>query len=249
MDTIILAGGYAKRMNPTTNEVPKQLLPVAGKPMLSYVLDSLENLYLKKKGTCYISVNKKHEKDFENFLSYKKPNFSVKLAVEDTNSESQKLGSIGALNEIKVNNSEDILVIGGDNLLSLNILEFLDFYESNNNRSLVALYDIKNKEQSKLYGVVEIDNNSKKILDFEEKPNNPKSTLVSTALYLFKKSDFIRISDYVKQIENKDTLGKYLKWLVEEDNPGINGFVFDGFWFDIGDHSSYEEANKLLRKI
>ena len=44
MDTIVLAGGYASRMSPTTDEVPKLLLPVAGRPVLTHVLDSLGDM-------------------------------------------------------------------------------------------------------------------------------------------------------------------------------------------------------------
>jgi len=101
MDSIILAGGFAQRMAPTTNEAPKHLLPVAGKPMLSYVLDSLEKFYSQGEGgTCYISINKKFEKDFKNFIKDYNCKMPLKLIVEDTLSEGQKLGSVGALHEI-----------------------------------------------------------------------------------------------------------------------------------------------------
>ena len=248
MDTIILAGGYAKRMVPTTNEVPKQLLPVAGRPMLSYIIDSLERLYLERDGTCYISVNQKYAVDFRNFIDDKKPSFPIELAVESSTSESDKLGSMGALNEIKKSRTGDALVIGGDNLFSLDIVDFVDFYDRNNERSLVALFDIKDRKLSRLYGVAELEQDSNKVVGFEEKPERPKSTLVSTALYLFKEEDFRKIPRYFREMKTKDTLGSYLRWLVEKDNLGMNGFVFEGYWFDIGMHKSFEEANKILRK-
>ena len=68
MNSIILAGGYARRMAPTTNEVPKHLLPIAGRAMLTYALDSLEELYSQIEGVCYLSVNRKFEADFRNFI-------------------------------------------------------------------------------------------------------------------------------------------------------------------------------------
>jgi glucose-1-phosphate thymidylyltransferase len=65
MDSIVLAGGFAKRMLPLTKNTPKQLLDVAGKPMLTHVLKSLEKINPER---VIVSVNSFFESNFEDFL-------------------------------------------------------------------------------------------------------------------------------------------------------------------------------------
>ncbi len=271
MDTIILAGGYAKRMAPTTDEVPKHLLHVAGRPMLSYVLDSLEGLYSQTEGRCYLSVNRKFEQDFRDFIRDSNTNLPLELIVEDTASEGQKLGCLGALTQIQeqINapSESGILVVGGDNIFSLDMLNFVNYQQQHPKRSLVALYDIGDLEKAKLYGVAKLDAEhpvhplGRQIVGFEEKPTNPNSALVSTAIYVLKASDMARIEYYIAQGNSGDTIGSYIQWLIAGEEitgskertghtsgikSGVNGFVFDGYWFDIGSHESFEEANRFF---
>ena len=198
--------------------------------------------------------------------------------VEDTISEDQKLGSVGALKQIRdqinVPSESRVLVIGGDNISSLDVLEFVNYHTDNPDRSLVALYDIRDFEKAKLYGVAKIGRSyhshaggDKQILDFEEKPKNPKSTLVSTAIYVFRAVDLASIEDYIAQSNSADTIGSYIKWLIGQEDTtsgdvghyryrfgrsemmlGVNGFIFEGYWFDIGSHESFEEANRFFRR-
>ena len=95
MDSIVLACGFAKRMWPLTKDTPKQLLDVAGKPMLAHVLKSLERINPER---VIISVNSFFESHFEDFLkSYDGP-LNLELFVELSNNEEEKLGALGALN-------------------------------------------------------------------------------------------------------------------------------------------------------
>ena len=281
MDTIILAGGYAKRMAPTTNEVPKHLLPVAGRPMLNYALDSLEELYSQTEGVCYLSVNKKFEADFRNFIRDSKTKIPLELIVEDTTSEGQKLGSVGALYEIfkqgRVSTQPGTLVIGGDNLFSLNLIDFVNAFtlqEDHYKRqgvgqspSLFATYDLESLEMAKLYGIVELLDLSagglnkppvREITSFKEKDNNPNSTLASTAIYIFGNTEIDKMEKYLSESDG-DAMGNFLEWIlynpetiypgqtVNLQPPRIFALPFQGYWFDIGSHESFEEANRFFR--
>ena len=282
MDTIILAGGYAKRMAPTTNEVPKHLLPVAGRPMLSYALDSLEELYSQTEGVCYLSVNKKFEVDFRNFIRDSKTKIPLELIVEYTTSEGQKLGSVGALYEIfkqgRVSTQPGTLVIGGDNLFSLNLMDFADSFTLQadyygrsglgQSPSIFAVYDLKSLEMARLYGTVELldllegglnQQPVREITSFKEKDNNPKSTLASTAIYIFGDTEIDKIEEYLSE-SNGDAMGNFLEWILYNPEtiypgqtanlqpPRIFAFPFQGYWFDIGSHESFEEANRFFRE-
>ena len=95
MDAIILAGGFAKRMWPLTKNKPKQLLNLAGKPMLGYVIKSLNNLDFDR---IIVSVNSFFAPQFQEYLDSNVIAKNVELFVEDSDSEDQKLGALGALN-------------------------------------------------------------------------------------------------------------------------------------------------------
>ena len=115
MDSIILAGGFAKRMLPLTKNIPKQLLDVGGKPMLQHVIESLENIAPDR---IIISVNGFFASQFQNFVDDYKGNMNLQLYVEPSLSEEEKLGALGALHllfkELKIEGP--IFIAGGDNL-------------------------------------------------------------------------------------------------------------------------------------
>jgi len=245
MKAIILAGGYAKRLWPVTKNMPKQLLPVAGKPIIEYPIENIE--LTKGIKEVIISVNAFFEFNFREWFSKYQFRKKTKLVIEKTYSEEEKLGSIGALNmlikELKI--KSNVMVIGGDNLFQFSLRKFINFYRETKS-SVVALYDIKNKSKVKgRYGIAEIDKDSK-IIGFHEKPKRPKTALVNTACTILSRKDLKLIPTYLKEGNNKDAFGYLLQWLIKR--RAIHGFVFDTPWFDIGSFEAYDEANLHYRK-
>jgi len=245
MKAIVLAGGFAKRMWPLTKDKPKHLLPVAGRPMLDYVLTKLEEV--KELDQIFISTNAKFEHQFNLYISTFTSKKNIILFIEDTHSEGEKLGSVGALGFLIRENKidDDLLVIGGDNIFNFGMMEFMDFFHAKE-ANIVALYDLKSNTEAKLYGVVAIDGNGK-IIDFQEKPELPKSTIVSTACYAFTRVGVKNIIRYLKEGNDPDKIGHFIEWLYKNDE--VFGFVFEGFWFDIGSFESYDSANEFLSKF
>ncbi len=96
-----------------------------------------------------------------------------------------------------------------------------------------------------MYGVVSI-NHDGKIIDFEEKPGEPRSTLVSTACYAFTKNGVKNILRYLDEGNDPDKMGHLIEWLHKNDD--VFGFVFRGLWFDIGSFESYNEANEYFAR-
>jgi len=244
MKAIVLAGGFAKRMWPLTKNKPKQLLPVAGRPMLDRILAKLE--VVPQLDQIYISTNAKFENQFKEYLDALKTQKSISLFIEDTHSEGEKLGSVGALGFLirEKNIDDDLLVVGGDNLFEFEMPELInDFFAREAN--IVALYDLGSPENAGLYGVVETSKESK-IIGFEEKPENPKSALVSTACYVFTRQGVKNILRYLEEGNDPDKIGHFIEWLYKNDN--VYGFIFKGKWFDIGSFESYDEANEYFTK-
>ncbi len=134
-------------------------------------------------------------------------------------------------------------MIAGDNLFGFSLLDFVDFFK-NKNSSVVAFHDLKNKHIVKgKYGVGIV--KGSKVVDFEEKPAEPKSSLASTACYLFKKNDLLHIGELVKT-GKADAPGNLIKYLAEKSE--VYGFIFDEHWFDVGTFESLEEAKKVYER-
>jgi len=244
MIAVILAGGFAKRMWPLTKNKPKHLLPVAGKPMLSYVLEKLEPLQDIEQ--VIMSTNAAFVTHFREFLSKSKTKKKISLFVEDSYSEKEKMGSVGALGYLirKSNINDELLVIGGDNIFDFSLSEFLVFYRQKKENT-IALFDIKSSEKAKLYGVASVDSDFK-IINFQEKPDKPQSTLVSTACYAFTRDGVKFVLRYLEKGNEPDKMGHFIEWLYK--NEKVYGFIFDGMWFDIGSFESYHEANQYFLK-
>ena len=111
MKGIILAGGYARRLWPITLDRPKPLLPVAGKPILDYIMDRYP-----LPDPPILSTNRRFAADFSSWAEAR--GHRLQLVVEETRSEEEKLGSIGALAWLieTLGLDEGLLGIGGDNL-------------------------------------------------------------------------------------------------------------------------------------
>ena len=245
MNAVILAGGYARRMWPLTKNRPKHLLPIAGRPMLDYVMVSLEGVPTLEE--IYISTNMRFRDQFKRYLDGVQSEKKLHLFVEDTRSEEEKLGSVGALGYLIRENSIDdnLLVIGGDNIFSFNMVDFIEYFYSKK-ANTIALYDLKSREKARLYGVVSIDEENR-IVDFHEKPSDPKSTLVSTACYAFTRRGVRNILRYLEEKNDPDKIGHFIEWLYRHDD--VYGFVFTGVWFDIGSFESYEAADRYFSSL
>ncbi len=239
MKALILAAGYATRLYPLTKDRPKPLLPIAGKPILEYIMEKLE----KTEGidTIYLVTNQKFILKFQNWLSNFKTKKEIKILNDGSTCDGNKLGAIGDIKFVleKEKLDDDLLIVAGDNLFELNPLSFIKFFEKKK-ASCIALYNIGDKEKARKYGVVVIDENQR-IIKFEEKPPYPSSTLIATCLYLFSKEDLILISTYLEEKRSSDAPGFYIQWLAKEKE--VYGFVFKERWYDIGSLESLKEAD------
>jgi len=240
MKAVILAGGFAKRLLPLTLNTPKPLLFVGGKPIITHIVEKLEKL--PDVDEIIISTNARFQEQFEGYMKSLKSLKNGMLIVEPSMKEGQKLGSIGGLDYIfkKRELVGDVLVIGGDNIFEFPLQRFLDFYKEKDS-SCIALRNEHNAELIKQYGVCQLDN-TKKIINFEEKPEQPKSTLASTACYIFKYQDVLMVHKYLREGNSPDKMGTFIQWLIQKSD--VNGFVFEEDWYDIGSLEALHEARQ-----
>ena len=178
MKVLILAAGYATRLHPLTITQPKPLLLVAGRPMIEYVMDNLSAV--AGIDCVYVVTNEKFTGHFQRWADgYAKTcNLPFRIINDGTTDDSNKLGAIGDLQLVidreKINN--DIIVVAGDNLFSQKLKAFGEFC-AEKKTPVLGIYDAGSIDAAKKYGVAKLDP-SGRLLQFEEKPERPVSTLV-----------------------------------------------------------------------
>jgi glucose-1-phosphate thymidylyltransferase len=247
MKVLILAAGYATRLYPLTLTQPKPLLPVAGKPMIEYVIDNIAPIGVDR---VYVVTNAKFADHFQRwadeYRTKKNPQLDFKIVNDGSTDDTNKLGAIGDINLVidKEKIEDDLIVVAGDNLFSETVEDFGRFAREKK-APVLAVYDVGNLEQIKKYNAINIDS-SGKITFFEEKPKSPTSTLTGIALYYYPKETLPLIKQYVKEGNNPDQPGRLVQWLYTR--TPVYTWTVPGLWYDIGSKETLEEANRIFAK-
>lgn len=246
MKVIILAGGFSTRLKPLTNNFPKGLLKVQDEEIILQILKKttlvhdFQDYLLVTNDVCYPHFIRFFE---ESAILKKWSVFRNGVSVENN-----RLGAIGDLLFAleKVGMDDDILVLPSDTLVSLDFDKLLDFYQ-NNHGFVNVVYDSGDKEviRNKL-GCAELDGD--KLVSFEEKPAEPKSTLQSVPIYIYPKEVLPLIKEYASDPNNNlDSPGAIVPYLINKV-PSYAYQIKDGFYFDVGTKEVYERLNKGVIK-
>lgn len=247
MKVIILAAGYATRLYPLTLTQPKPLLPVAGKPMIDYVLDNLSPI--GGIDQIFVVTNAKFTAHFQKWAGhYRETKAKLNFVVVNDGStdDSNKLGAIGDIHYVLKTEKmkDDVIIVAGDNLFSEKLDGFGKFVREKN-APVLAVYDVGNLEEIKKYNSISVDEEGR-ITFFEEKPKNPTSTITGIALYYYPKATLPLIRQYVAEGNNPDQPGRLVQWLYPR-TPFYTWRV-PGLWYDIGSKETLEEANKMFAR-
>jgi glucose-1-phosphate thymidylyltransferase len=237
MQAFILAGGFATRLWPLTEKRAKPLLPLAGKPIITHIVEKIpQNLPIT------VSTNAVFENQFHTWKSHLQiVNSKLQIVMEDTTHDDHKLGALGAVAQWITNEhiDEDILLLTGDNYLGFSMEKFLSAY--NEGAPLVAVHDIQDRERARQFGVVVTQ--GLKISEFIEKPSNPPSTLVSTGCSIIPRALIPTLIAFAKN--HPDNVGGIFEEFLRK-NVAVECFTFSEPWLDIGSFQSYLEAHRLL---
>ncbi len=247
MRAIILAAGFGTRLYPLTADRPKALLPIGEKTLLDYLIQNLEkNLPMVKEIT--LMTNARFYLDFFRWRknsSYRKP---IYIEDDQVAVPEKRCGAIRDLQlaiQSRQNENEDYLILCADNFFDFPLSHFLLQVFSHHQYGFVGLYDVKDKTEASKYGVVQVDHEHR-IVDFEEKPANPKSTKISVGAYYLPGKLKHRLDEYLDQGFPADKIGDFIGFLSRKEN--LFGVDFEGAWFDIGSIQSYVEARKYLNE-
>jgi len=248
MKVIILAAGYATRLYPLTLTQPKPLLPVAGKPMIEYVLDNLAPIGGLDR--IYVVTNAKFAGHFRKWAeAYRASKAKLDFTIVDDGStdDTNKLGAIGDLHLVLTREKldDDIIVVAGDNLFSEQLTDFGRFCREKR-APVLAVYDVKELEQIRKYNAITLASDGR-ITFFEEKPKNPASTVTGIALYFYPRSTLPLIKQYIAEGNNPDQPGRLIQWLYPR--LPVYTWMVPGLWYDIGSKETLEEANKIFANL
>lgn len=246
MQVLILAAGYATRLYPMTLTQPKPLLPVAGKPMIDYVMDNLAPIGGIDR--VYVVTNAKFAGHFQKWADDygKRAPFAFTIINDGSTDDSNKLGAIGDLNLVLQQQrvDDDLIVVAGDNLFSEKLGAFGEFCRAKN-APVLGLYDVNRIEAAKKYGVVAV-NRDGVITDFKEKPEHPASTLIGIALYYYPRATLPLVAQYLAEGNNPDQPGRLIQWLYPR--TPVFTWTVPGIWYDIGSKETLDEANRIFAR-
>lgn len=240
MKAIIPVAWYATRLFPLTEDLPKTLLEVNGKTILDHTIEKVEELGIDE---IYITTNNKF---YNHFLDWNQDyNWNSKIIIlnDNTTSNEDRLWAIWDIHyTIKTHGIDsDVLVIWGDNLFKFSLHPTHELFQKHKKPTIIW-YDLQDWELAKKYGIVEPGQN-KKVIGFEEKPADPKSTLVATCVYFYPRETLPVIGEYLEAGNNPDSPGNFPAWLV---NNGHDVYVQNHTedWFDIWSFESLKEAKE-----
>ncbi|MFQ6127390.1 MAG: bifunctional sugar-1-phosphate nucleotidylyltransferase/acetyltransferase [Thermoplasmata archaeon] len=232
MKAFILAAGEGTRMRPLTANIPKPLLPVAGKPFIVHMIDGLREAGIKE-ATILIGWRgrrvKEHLKDGKNL--------GIRIRYEE---QEKRLGTAHAIGLAEKHMKQKFLCMNGDIILPPEPLrDFIEFSRGKGN--VVGLTRV---EDSRSFGVVDLKGDI--IQGIEEKPERPKSDLINAGIYVFQREIFEVISKTKKSPRGEYEITDSLKILMKKKK--VYGFVVPNDWIDVGRPWDLLSANSILMK-
>jgi len=242
----ILAGGFATRLWPLTEKRAKPLLPLAGKPLIDHLLGQLpadlpaEGPERNRRIT--VSINAAFAPSFEHWKLEGK-HTGVEILVEQSRKDTEKLGALGAVAQwiTQRNITDDVLLLTGDNYFGFSIADFLKQYTPG--IPFIAAHDLGDLSRAQGFGTIIPSPDGKHVAAFEEKPAQPKSSLVSTGLSILPAAHLPVVVEYAKA--KPDNVGGIFEEFLRR-GVLVEFRAFKEPWFDIGSFEAYLEATRVL---
>jgi len=223
----IFAGGFGKRLMPLTENIPKPMLDINGKPILELIIENIAKAGVKK---FTLSTFYKKEVIQNYFQSGTKLSLDINYLQEDI-----PMGTAGALSLLEDEDFEVLIISNGDILTKLDFDKFLNYHKKNKAFITVASVDHNVKID---FGVIK-HSKSGSIEAIQEKP--VKSFLISAGIYIFSKKAVKRVKQFNKYIDMPDMINELIN-----EGEHIVTFPLHEYWSDIGTIEQLEKTRKNL---
>ncbi|UCE44250.1 MAG: NDP-sugar synthase, partial [Candidatus Bathyarchaeota archaeon] len=235
MKVIVLAGGYGTRLRPLTYTKPKPMLPLAGKPILQFIVESIAG---EESADILVTTNYCRGQIIDYFGDGS--DFGVRLVYPE---EKKPLGTAGSVKNSEKHLNETFAVIQGDNITEIKFKHILSFHREMGGIATIALLPVERPHQ---FGIAQLDVDNK-VLRFKEKPRQDEffSDLANIGLYVFEPE----VLDYIPSGVEYDFAKNVFPKLLSSGEK-IYGFPTRGFWTDVGIPENYMKAVRwILSKL
>jgi len=234
MKGIILHGGHGTRLRPLTHTGPKQLLPIANKPMSEYCIESIREAGITDIAIIIGGLGSNKVKEYYG----NGENFGVNLTYIEQDNPRGIAHAIRLCKEFV--NNEKFLVFLGDNIIQKPITDFVENFTKSDYDATVLLCEVDNPSR---FGIADVEN--EKIVKITEKPKKPTSNLAVTGIYLLTPLIFEVIDNlepsWRNELEITDALDNLLK---QNDNIGYE--TITDYWKDTGTPEDILNANRQV---
>ena len=252
MIAMLLAGGQGSRLGVLTADVAKPAVAFGGKyriidfPLSNCINSGIDTVgvltqYQPLRLNTHIGIGIPWDLDRNN------GGVTVLPPYERSNNSEWYSGTANAIYQnlryMESYNPEYVLILSGDHIYKMDYEVVLDFHKANNADVTIATMPVPMEEASR-FGIVIADEN-KKIMDFQEKPKEPKSNLASMGIYIF---SWKVLKDALIELKDQQScdFGKHIIPYCFENNKRLFAYEFNGYWKDVGTLGSYWEANMEL---
>lgn len=220
MKGIILCGGLGTRLQPITYTIPKQLIPIANKPLLIYTIELLLKSGIEEIG---IIVNEYNKTIFQKVLDKYFVN-KIEYIVQ----KSPKGISHGLLFAEEFIGEDKFVMVLGDNSFNFELNVFVSDFNNSKENCRIMLKDVSDPER---YGVAYIGDG--KIIDLEEKPKLAFSNWAITGIYAFDSTIFKACKEILPSNRGEYEITDAIKWLLK-NNYNVSYSILKGYWRDVG---------------
>lgn len=238
MKNIVIAAGYATRLGELTKNFPKPLLKIGNSTILGRMLDDIDKI--DDIDEHIIITNHKFTSFFEDWAKKQNYNKPITIVDDGTSTNDTRLGAVCdllfAIDKLHIN--DDMLVVAADNLLFFSFQEFIDFAK-NKDSSCIMCHEQPSIEKLQRTGVIVVDENMK-VLNMEEKPQDPKSHWAVPPFYIYLKKDLQLVKNSVADGCGKDAPGNLAHYMV--DRTTMHAWPMSSGRFDIGSLDTYYQA-------
>lgn len=238
MKNIVIAAGYATRLGELTKNFPKPLLKIGESTILGRMLDDIDTI--PQIDEHIIITNHKFAPIFEAWAAEQQYTKPIRIVDDGTSTNETRLGAVCdllyAMEQLHID--DDMLVVAADNILFFSFQEFVDFaYEKQT--SCIMCHEQPSLEKLQRTGVVVLDE-AMKVLNMEEKPQEPKSHWAVPPFYIYLKKDLELVRGSVANGCGKDAPGNLAHYMVEATE--MHAWPMSAGRFDIGSLDTYKEA-------
>lgn len=235
MKAIILSAGEGSRMRPLTLTKPKTMLPVAGKPIIQYNIESLRN-----NGIADILLIVRYKEEMVRNYFGDGRDFGVNITYK---TQKDFLGTANAISYGEDFIDESIIVLNGDIILDDEVIgEIIEKYNEEKPDTLMVLTEV---EDPSAFGVVEIENGYIKNIVEKPKKEEAPSNLVNAGIYIFNKDIFDKINRTEISERGEYEITDSVSLQIEEGKE-VKGYKTSKDWIDVGRPWELIEVNESL---